>query len=260
MLTSFALTFLLADFTGKATAYVAQVNVGAHGPYPFLVDTGAEVTLVDTALAETLQWKPQFRTELVNVNGSRLVPGLRANGLRVDGHAVDSLEILIDDPVAARRRAPAIRGVLGANALRRFDFLLSTAESSLAVGTGQRPAGEAIPFAEVDGRIMLRTRMGQEPLRLVLDSGANHIVLFKTPAAMAGVRPVASQVTTMDGARQAAATTWTAEIKFSDRLKLGTKPAAVIHRQRDGVDGLMPASLFRKVFVDRHRNEVVLVQ
>jgi hypothetical protein len=49
----------------KPAPISADVYVGTHGPHRFLVDTGAETSLIDPRLAATLHLRPEFRVELL---------------------------------------------------------------------------------------------------------------------------------------------------------------------------------------------------
>ena len=102
--------------------------------------------------------------------------------------------------------------------------------------------------------------MCREILTLILDSGSSHVVLFRTPAAMAKTRPVASTLGTLDGARSVVPTCWTADMFLTDRLRVGMLPAAIAHRKDAQVEGLLPASVFKKIYVDQTRGELVLVR
>lgn len=246
---------LLGTIETKPALVTTEVFFRNKGPYRFLVDTGSETTLVDAALAAELGLRPAFRTEVVNVHGGRFVPGARVRDMMLAGRALPELEVLFD----TLHVQPPIRGVLGVNALADTDYLLSPADGRIELEAA-RPDGEAAPYELVEGRMVLQARMGGETLRLVLDSGASHVVLFRLPAAMARTPPVASIVNTLDGARSVAATTWTAELVFGSRLKVGTLPAALVRREGSHIDGLLPAAAFKKVFVDQARREVVLVR
>ncbi len=46
---------------------------------------------------------------------------------------------------------------------------------------------------------------------------------------------------------------------FFDRLRVPMLPAAIIERKETQADGLLPASVFEKIHVDRTRGEIVLV-
>lgn len=258
----FAFSLLLfGTIPAKLFPVTTEVYVGGRGPYLFLVDTGSQTTLVEPALAASLGMRPTFQTEIVSVTGSRFAPGVTLEGMRVGGFDIPPVEALFDDPVQAKQVVPGVRGVLGINALRQVSFLLTPRDGVIRIGSDAvRPTdGVAVPMREVEGRIVIGARMGREPLSLVLDSGANHVVLFRMPDAMARTSPVSSTVTTLDGARQAAATTWTAEMTVEDKLRMKTRPAVVVQRAGSPVDGLMPVSAFESVYVDRARNEVVLL-
>src|SRR5205814_1227746 len=98
--------------------------------------------------------------------------------------ALPEIELIFHDVTKARQLDSSVRGVLGLNALRGFDFTLSPGAGRLDL-TAERPAGEVVPFDRVEGRIAMKAQMGQENLTLILDSGSSHMVLFRVPAAMA---------------------------------------------------------------------------
>jgi hypothetical protein len=145
------------------------------------------------------------------------------------------------------------------NALTGFDFTLSPPAGRLDL-TAERPAGEVIPFYRIEGRIAIKAQMGREILTLILDSGSTHVILFRTPAAMAKTPPVSTMFSTLDGARAVVPTCWTADMFFTDRLRVGMLPAAIVQRKDSQVEGLLPASVFKKIYVDQVRGELVLVR
>ena len=55
-------------------------------------------------------------------------------------------------------------------------------------------------------------------------------------------------------------TTWTADLIFGDRLRVTMQPAAIVQRANTVVEGLLPAAIFQKIYVDQVRQEVVLVR
>lgn len=252
-------TFLAATIDTKVFPVTTEVHINGRGPYRFLIDTGSQTSLLHTRLAAELGIQPTFRTELVNLNGSRLVPGTVVPSVAVQGRNVENVELLFHELTQARRIVPDVDGVLGSNILARFNFLLSPSAGELST-TDPRPAGPAIPFQAVDDRIVLHARMGSETLALVLDSGASHIVLFRTPEAMRKTHSVPSNLNTLDGARSVAATTWTAALDIGPNIRIKTLPAAIVNRPQPPIDGLIPASLFQKVFIDNARRELVLVR
>jgi predicted aspartyl protease len=259
MLLAGFLLFSSALLNTKPSPVFAEVTIGEEGRYRFLVDTGSETSLIDSKLAGKLGLKPMFRTEIITQNTSRLLPGLKMNNLRIGPKRLPEAEVVLDDLGAARRMDPSVAGVLGINALAGLDFVLLPPAGRLEVMSG-RPAGEPVPFSRTEDRIAIQAQMGRETLTLILDSGATHIVLFRIPQAMARTSPLPAIFGTLEGARRTVPTFWTAELALSKSVRLGTLPAAIVTRQGTKVDGLLPASLFQKVYVDQGRSEVVLVR
>lgn len=254
----FALLFLSVPLPSKPALVKVDVHVGDHGPYRFLVDTGAESSLIHTGLAAELGLRPQFRVELVTVNGTRFAPGLHLRNLRLGSATLPDTEILFHDLAEARKLDPAIQGVLGTNALAQFSFQLTPSTGKLEPAAARPATGEIIPFSLLEGRIAIQARMGEETLPLILDSGASHVVLFRTPVAMAKTKSIPSAVSTLDGARNVVPTVWTADMTFSSRLRVGMLPAAIIRRSEGKAVGLLPASVFKRIYVDRERSELVV--
>ena len=254
---------LLFLFSGviQTTPYpvFADVYIGTQGPYRFLVDTGAETSLIDSRLAAELRLQPEFRVEMITQLTKRVVPAANLRTLRVAQQTLPETEVAFVDVTEARLMAPSVKGVLGLNALSGLDFTLSPESGRLDLAA-QRPEGEVVPFSRIEGRIAVKTQMGRESLTLILDSGSTHVVLFRTPAAMAKTRPVSATFTTLDGARSVVPTVWTADLVFTDRLRVGMLPAAVVERKGTQVEGLLPASIFKQVHVDQTRGELVLVR
>ena len=250
---------LFSGVLNKPAPVSTEVYIGPHGPYRFLVDTGAQSSMMDTTLAAELRLTPQFRVELVTAQTTQIVPGAKLRTLRVDQSALPEAEVLFHEMSEPRRLNASIRGVLGLSALSGLNFMLTPAIGKLDFA-GEPPVGETLKFWRLEDRIAVKARMGEEILTLILDSGASNVVLFRTPAAMAKTRPIASNFTTIDGARSVVPTTWTEDMIFSDHLRLGTLPAAIVRRNGSQVDGLLPVSVFKKVYVDQGRGEVVLVR
>lgn len=251
--------FSMSLLNVKPAPVFADVYIGATGPYRFLVDTGSQTSLIDPELATKLRLKPEFRVELVTQHSSQIVFGTTLTNIRVRNRVLPGVEIAFSDVSHLRNLDRSVKGVLGANALRDFDFTLSPPTGRIE-DTSERPTGEVVPFELIDGRIAIKARMGEETLTLVLDSGANHIVLFRLPAAMAKVEPVETTLKTIEGARTVVPTCWSAEMVLGNHLRIGTLPAAIVHANGNRVEGLLPASVFKQVHVDHERHEVILVR
>lgn len=259
MLIAGLLLFSTGLLNVRPSPVFADVSIGTEGPYRFLVDTGSQTSLIDPKLAARINLKPEFRVEVLTQNSTRLLPALKVNTLRIGQKGLGEVEVVFHDLAEARRLDSSVKGVLGLNALAGLDFALSPRDGRLDLTAG-RPSGEVVPFHRVEDRIAIAARMGRETLTLILDSGASHMVLFRTPEAMVKTPPLPATFATLDGARSVLPTCWTADMFFTDGLRVGTLPAAIVTRQATRVDGLLPASIFKTIYVDQIRGEVVLVR
>lgn len=237
----------------------ANVMVGTHGPYRFLVDTGSETSLIDAHLAAQLHLKPEFQVDVVTQNSTRSLPAMKLRDVRVDRRELPQFEVVLQDMGDAQHFDRPIRGVLGLNALCDVDFTISPAAGRLEL-TSERPAGEVVPYYRAEGRIAMKARMGKETLSLILDSGANQVALFRLPEAMAKTEAVPTNFATVEGRNRIVPTCWTADMMLSETLKVGTLPAALVRRPGTTVDGLFPARVFKRIHVDQTRQELILVR
>lgn len=258
MLIAFLL-FSTSLLNAKPAPVFADVYVGTSGPYRFLVDTGSETSLIDPQLAAKLRLKPEYQVELHTAQSTELVPGAKLATLRLGEKALPETEVLFHDVTEARKLDPNVKGILGLNALESFDFTLTPPNGRMEESEA-RPDGEVVPFFQIEGRMAIKARMGQETLTLVLDSGSNHVVLFRLPAAMAKVRPVPTTIATIEGARNTVPTCWSADMMLTDSMRIGTLPAAIVQGNGTQVDGLLPVSIFKTVHVDQSRHELILVR
>jgi len=247
-----------SQLSAKPSPVFADVYIGSAGPYRFLIDTGAATTLIDPRLATKLHLEPEFRVELITQQSRQFIPGTNLTNLRLGGRTLPATEVVFEDVSEARLMDASVKGILGRNALTSFDFTLSP-PSGRFEDTEERPVGEVVPYFEVEGRMAVKARMGEETLTLILDSGSNHMVLFRLPAAMAKVRPVATTITTIDGARNTVPTCWSAEMTLGD-LRISTLPAAIVQANGTQAEGLLPVSAFKKIHVDQARHELILVR
>jgi hypothetical protein len=250
---------LFGKIDTKSTPILADVSIANQGPFTFLVDTGADTSLIDPTLAAKLRIEPTYRIELITQHGTTLVPAAQAPGFQVNGTKLPPLEVLFQDMAEARRLDPKVQGILGLNALKAFDFRLAPPSGRLLpLDPAAPPSGETLPFQPIEGRLVIEARMGAETLHLALDSGATHIVLFKTPAAMAKVRPIIAQFATIDGARRQVPTSWTAELTLTPTLRFKTLPAAIVSRPSTKIDGLLPVALFKEITVTHANSTLIL--
>lgn len=97
------------------------VTIGGRGPYPFIVDTGAERTVISSELARTLELQPGPTVIVHSMSEVSEIATALVPGLRVGNRSVAQIRA----PVLARENLGAL-GILGVDTLQRhrvtFDF------------------------------------------------------------------------------------------------------------------------------------------
>jgi hypothetical protein len=151
---------------------VDGVYVEGHGPYQFLVDTGAETNQLDGSLAREIGLRPKFRVEMATVSGVGTVNASDSIRLRL-GTETAVTELLFTNMEAVRELSKDIRGVLGQTFLSRFDYLLDLRRRRIVFGS-QRREGLRAEMEMSTGRPTVFTSLG----RLVIDSGSDRLAVF----------------------------------------------------------------------------------
>jgi hypothetical protein len=229
---------------------VDGVYVNGHGPFRFLVDTGSNVNLIDAKLARSIALTATFQVELASANGNTPVSGSDGNEIALDEGKADGQKFLFSTLDAVHSFFPDIQGVLGQWFLSRFDYLLDLQGKKLTFGRQDRN-GTRIPFKMINGRMAVSANLGN----LILDSGASRLVLF-------GVQPDAGQDTrheyrTVAGS-QKIGMQFNRELLLAGRRVWRGDAVALPQRNEPGVDGLLPVSFFKTIYVCNSENDLIL--
>src|SRR5260370_14722997 len=112
---------------------IVPVTINHTGPYDFLVDTGAQVTSVDPALAAQLHLRIEGTTGFVGV-GFRTRPSFaHLDILETGSHAIENPLVVVQNLEHLQAADPRIRGILGGNFLGHFDVLIDYARGILCL-------------------------------------------------------------------------------------------------------------------------------
>jgi hypothetical protein len=228
---------------------IEAVYLNGHGPYRFLLDTGGQTNQVESEVAMVIGLKADFRVELATANGKVVVPGGHVEEVEIDGTRIPGQEFLIGSIDAVHVLDSTIRGVLGQEFLGKFDYLLDNRNHTLSLGIIAPTGGSRLPLQTIEGRIAMPTNHG----RLILDSGIDRTVLFKTHRG--GTTRVPMQ--TVSGAGLASA-------EKPQRLRIEgcrfREVDTVSVPRPDGVveDGLLPLNVLRAVYVSNSEKFVVV--
>ena len=254
---------------------IVEVSINHTGPYPFLLDTGAQITSIDPTLAAALQMKPHVAARIVGVASHEAVPIAEVDDVQLGEQEIPHAQVAIQSLSRLQAADPSIRGVLGGDFLRHFDVLIDQANSLLCLGkAGEMRShvhGEQLAFAtpHAEGGIastepliipVRLSGMPDRPLYLLLDSGANAPFLWKVERAMR-MRSVAAQTVSAGQRVQPAFTILPPQDmrigellvhQISFAMPTGNDTAKI------DVDGLLPTAQFRRVYIDYDHRFVVL--
>ena len=138
---------------------VIPVTVNDEAPLYFLLDTGADTTIVDTALAKKLGLATLRRIQQTVMTGSQTVEVSVLARLSVGDSSVEGLPVLEQDLSSLRRVDGRIVGILGQNFLSRFNYLLDYRARSLRVEKGDELRsgleGDVAPVEVREHRMMV---------------------------------------------------------------------------------------------------------
>jgi hypothetical protein len=255
---------------------VVPVSINHSGPYPFLFDTGTQMTMIDPALASQLHLSLHGEANVASAGVNASASFSQIESVELDSHAVSSLKVLVYDLDNLQAGGLNVRGVLGEDFLQGFDLLIDNPHSLLCLddsGT-MRPAvkGERLPLVDRSGDgtlakaliVSVKLSDGMRPVRLKLDSGANMPFLYNTSEYMAlGAFRGASL---HGGGANAAQRVFTAlplqtmkigRVEVS-RVQFVTLAGVKKDAGTTEFDGLLSLGLFRRIFIDHVDHVAVL--
>ncbi len=168
---------------------VVPVSINGRGPYDFLLDTGAAMTMVDERVARDLALRPMTRVRLGTFTGAPSMPMAPVETISVGLQSLNNMEVLYFDLRKLFSFGYGIRGVLGQDFLSRFNYLISYREKSIrfekngdlnSVLTGERLPSER---NQSKSYVSVQPLGGEEKgRRFLLDSGALDPLVFALPS------------------------------------------------------------------------------
>ena len=227
---------------------VNGVYINGHGPYRFLLDTGTQANEIDWELARSIGLQPEYRVELATATGTTLVGGGQGIEVALGSVRASNAEFLYPDLRGVLLVSADIQGILGEEFLARFDFLLDLKNDRLDFGEIE-PEGIRVKLRTIDGLPSVFTNLGW----LVLDSGADHLVLFGgEPTKATHLLRTASGFMKVGLSRPKS-------LIIEAQAIARTESVAVPRRDGSQADGLLPARLFRSIYVSNSKGYATLV-
>jgi Aspartyl protease len=258
-------------FTGRSLIAV-PVRLDNTGPYDFVVDTGTQITTIDPQLAVDLHPKQLGETRVTGVGTYAHAAYAQLASLQAGTYTFKEPLILVRDLMQIQQTDPHIRGILGLNFLEHFDLLLDYGHRILCLDqttrmqqkvTGKRigliPPPHPDPYVPYTLPMIVSTRVSgisKRPLLLQLDSGIDVPLLFEYGKQLPHVQTMATSQHRRDADE--------VSLAFAVLMPQDIQVAAHSFRQisfvtpldpgkdipvKPDVDGLLPTSLFRSVFI-----------
>ncbi len=111
------------------------VTIGDKGPFDFVVDTGADRTVLSQALADELGLPPGREVLIQGITGAELAPTVKAPPINLGRITLESLDL----PVLPRERL-GVDGLLGVDALQKRRLVMDFRERRLEILPGREPS------------------------------------------------------------------------------------------------------------------------
>jgi hypothetical protein len=248
------------------------VTINGSGPFDFILDTGCTDSVIDQKLAAELSLPIAGNINLTTHKGDVLAFLFHTDSLSMAGATVRGLNLSAVNRYA--HLVPKARGVLGEDFLRNFDLLIDYRHLQFESAAGPLADsldGEHLPFHRnglyhgeltynrlvVDGHI---GASGDKDLTLLLDSGTPIFLLFaklnkstfKSQQATPSVSGIVGGSFDVNG--QTALGLRLGRALFS-HVTVFTPALTVAGID---VDGLLPTSLFRSIYISHSGGFVIL--
>jgi hypothetical protein len=245
-----------------------SVTVNGSGPYEFMVDTGAQITVIDPALDQELKLKAAGSLNIVTVASNVEVPLVSTTVVEVGPVSVHDMQMAVEDLGSIHEEYPKLRGILGNNFLSHFDLLIDNSHKILCFDQSRRIQqslrGERIPIlsgaasasnsASADA-ILVSVHVpdsGKQGSVLRLDSGSNVPILYVDHQARTSSRG-GQGYTIGKQAQFVYAYTPERNVRFSTQVEkqisFATPAANSRLFSKIGEDGVLPTALFKRVFI-----------
>ncbi|WP_404335368.1 retroviral-like aspartic protease family protein [Sphingomonas sp. MMS12-HWE2-04] len=223
----------LIDLGELDARLTVKVDVGLKGPYNFIIDTGAERTVVSRELAGVLRLAPGNPVTITSMSGTARVNTVVVPDLSIT--TIGQLHTVIAPALFARNLGAA--GLLGIDTLRNHQVSIDFERGTMAVRPSEkrkkyerRDPNEIVVTAKSQfGQLIVTDAYyGNTRIQVVLDTGSQVTMgngaLRRRIGNRAG-KPQPIQLTSVTGEQTMAAYTFVPDIKVGD-VAFGSMPVA----------------------------------
>lgn len=236
---------------------LAEVRLNGQGPFRMVVDTGASSCSITPKVARRLHLTADYKVQDISPTGNRIIEGTRSVEVQIGTTVAKDVEFLLQPMDALGDAALDLDGVIGQTLLARYDYLLDYHSRQLILDSEEPAGGQRLQFSLASKRILLQAMNPDEgSLRLVLDSGASNVFLWRAlHRSEPGSHAVLVGLTGRRGAGLLHLPVLVVGDQILERLDAVVAPSQEVQEVEDG---LLPAGLFRSVYVNNSQSFVKL--
>jgi predicted aspartyl protease len=231
------------------TLILETVYLNGQGPFRMMIDTGNASSLIRPQVAQKLGARAAYSVEQVTSAGVRRVPVMVIDRLTV-GPVIDRQIEAMVGALAMVGAMDGVDGVLGQSWLVRHDYLLDYRNRRLVLDGAAPEGAMRTDLRSVDGRPAVAALVDGVALDLVVDSGADIVVLFDHKLRSA------REATLLTNGQSAGAELGSARVALGGSREQRMAVARVNSPLLSG--GLLPANAFRSVYVSNRDGFVEL--
>ena len=244
---------------------VVNVRVNGMGPYPFLFDTGATSSAVDPQLSASLALPAAQSAKLASWTDTTDARRVLVESLSLGPIDSGRLNVLVQPLTEFKAFDSHLRGVLGQDVLLRSNFLIDNRHHLIQFDNDgtllPELTGDRISITPVRTRtgdleprlisVPVKTTMNAEPLHLLLDSGADMVVLQPSstppPTVPRGTKWIADENATLSSATTFHTRLSVGSTAFSAEAWIGNTGLKQLV-----IDGLLPTGSFDQLYIANH--------
>ena len=267
----------------ESAEIAVPVDINGIGPFKFVLDTGSQLTVLEPTLAEQLGLPGVGSVGIVSVAGRSTATLAGVERVGVGTNEIRQPLVAVLDLGAIPRVNPEVRGILGQDFLAHFDVLIDPEHMLLCFDqTGRmqhKLNGEHIPVLRSSAvptpksfseSVLIAAHLeggSSDPAVLKLDCGGNVPLLFQSPVLLERKRNGRRHSgQTREGSALGRQTTLSFHAMSPRNIVIGTRrfrgitfftPTSAGTTPRVGEDGLLPITLFKRVFISNRDRYVI---
>ena len=267
----------------ESAQIAVPVDINGTGPFKFVLDTGSQLTVLEPSLAKQLELPDVGSVGVISVAGRSTANLAGVETLSIGSREIRLPRVAVLDLGAIQRVNPEVRGILGQDFLAHFDLLIDPQHMLLCFDREGRMQhklnGEHIPvlLPSVDPTpkpfpdpLLIAAHLeggGSDSAVLKLDCGGNVPLLFQSPVLFESKQhghEHSSQI--REGSALGRRTTLSFHATAPRNVVIGSRryrgvtfftPVSAGGAPRAGVDGLLPITLFKRVFISNRDHYVI---